>query len=260
MLDIWPSLPVVVKGDGHKEWGMDNIFAALAHQDRIFSFELQSSMLKNVLAKMQQPFPALTYLELKNERKAPPFIPPSFLGGSSPNLYLLRLCYIRFPGLPKLLLSATHLTYLCLWEMPHRGHISPEAMATCLSLSTRLESVIFTLKSRRSRPKPGTRRPPPQTRTLVPVLTHLEFKGANEYLEDLVARIDTPLLDHMYIAFFRQLILDTSQLAQFIIRTPKFNALHEATMVFSNQDVSVTLPQTSSGRFQVEILPIWPPH
>jgi hypothetical protein len=103
-------------------------------------------------------------------------------------------------------------------------------------------------------PSPGN-----PTRTLVPVFTKWEFQGADEYLEDLVARIDVPLLDNLYIAFFHQQIFDTSQLDQFIRRTPKFNAHHEARAVFSKQGISVTLPQTLEGRFHLEILSVWPP-
>jgi hypothetical protein len=132
-------------------------------------------------------------------------------------------------------------------------------MVPCLSVLTSLESLVLTFKSPQSRPDQETRRPPPQTRTLLPVLTKWEFKGVCEYLEDLVAWIDAPLLDNFLIAFFHQLIFDTSQLAQFIIRTPKFNAHHDASVVFSNQDASVTLPETSGGSFHLRILAVWPP-
>ena len=54
------------------------------------------------------------------------------------DLYLTR---IEFPGLPKLLLSVTHLVRLTLWDIPHSGYFSPEAMVTCLSVLTRLEKL-----------------------------------------------------------------------------------------------------------------------
>ena len=38
---------------------------------------------------------------------------------------------------------------------------------------------------------------PPQI--VFPVLTHFRFKGASEYLEDLVAHIDSPQLDKIEI-------------------------------------------------------------
>jgi len=256
-LSVWPPLPIVVENDsnGHKVWGVDDIVAALEHSDRIYAIHLRvpGPILKEVVATMQQPCPELTRLDLWPGGKNPPFIPASFLGGSAPRLQHVRLCHVRFPGLPNLLLSATHLVGLTLWDIPHRGHISPEAMATCLSGLTRLESLVFTLKSRRSRPGRETRRPPPRTRALLPALTAWEFKGVDEYLEDLVARIDAPLLASLYISFFHQLTFDNSQLAQFICRTPKFNAHHEAHVVFSDWDVSVTLPQTLGGSIGVEI-------
>jgi len=113
------------------------------------------------------------------------------LGGSAPCLRFLHLAYIPFPRLPKLLLSATHLTDLRLLNVPHSGYISPEAMVSCLSALTRLGTLILDFEP----PKSEHRRPPPSTRTLLPALTRLQFYGFSEYLEDLVVRIDTPLLD-----------------------------------------------------------------
>jgi hypothetical protein len=113
-LDVWPPLPIVVRGDGHKELGVDNIVAALEHNDRIYAIDLLFSVLKNVWATVQRPFPALTRLDIRNELKAAPFFPLSFLGGYAPRLQQLRLCHIRFPGLPNLLSSATSLVFLCL--------------------------------------------------------------------------------------------------------------------------------------------------
>jgi hypothetical protein len=77
----------------------------------------------------------------------------------------------------------------------------------------------------------------------------LRFFGADEYLEDLVARVDAPLLDKLTITFFHQLSFDTPQLTQFISRSPNFKAHNEARLTLSNWEVSVTFPQTSaSGR------------
>jgi hypothetical protein len=155
---------------------------------------------------------------------------------------------IPFLGLPKLLLSATILVELGLWEIPHSGYISPEAMVAGLSVLTSLERLLIEFESPQSRPDPRGRRPPPPTRTLLPVLTVVCFKGVSEYLEDLVAWIDAPLLEYLHITFFQQLIFDTPQLNQFISRTPKFKTQDEADVVFSEPGVSVTLPQTFEFR------------
>jgi len=69
----------------------------------------------------------------------------------------------------------------------------------------------------------------------------LTFIGVSEYLEDLVTRIDAPLLNQLHITFFLQLIFDTPQLAQFISRTPNLNAYNEACVTFSDSHATTAL-------------------
>ena len=188
---------------------------------------------------MQQPFPAMEDLCLYSKSETS-VVPASFLGGSAPRLQSFYLHRIPFPGLPKLLLSAIHLVELHLYHIPHSGYFSPEAMVTGLSALNRLETLHIEFKSPRSRPD-QRRRPPSLTRTLLPALTRFEFKGVSEYLDDLVARIDAPVLDRLKITFFHQLIFDTPQLAQFISRTPKFKAYDDAGVQFSDLGVRVSI-------------------
>jgi hypothetical protein len=68
--------------------------------------------LEDALAAMQVPFPELTVLWLASYGETVPVIPDSFLDGSAPRLRLFFLEGILFQGLPKLLLSATHLVNL----------------------------------------------------------------------------------------------------------------------------------------------------
>ena len=60
------------------------------------------------LAAMHVPFPELTNLWLSASGETQP-IPDSFLDGSAPRLRYFHLDGIPFPGLPNLLLYATHL-------------------------------------------------------------------------------------------------------------------------------------------------------
>ena len=246
-LDVWPRLPIIVQTwrSDNEKWGVDNIVAVLEHNDRIrmlvFNY-LHSCQLERVLAAMQQPFPALTDLRLQfKDGGAAPAIPASFMGGSAGPLRRLNLEGIPFPGLPKLLLSATHLVSLYLYNIPHSGYISPEVVVTCLSVLTRLEYLAIKFESPRSYPERKGRRSP---RTLLPVLGEFTFGGVVEYLEDLVARIDAPLLFNFDISLFHQLILDTPQLTelcQFIGRTPKLKTRHKADLRFSNESAYVAL-------------------
>ena len=74
-----------------------------------------------------------------------PILPGSFSGGSPPRLQPLVLLRVPFPGLAKLLLSATYLVNLDLSFIPRSGYIPPEAMATNLSALTSLKllALIF---------------------------------------------------------------------------------------------------------------------
>jgi len=60
-------------------------------------------------------------------------------------------------------------------------------------------------------------------------------------LEDIVARVDAPLLEHLSITFFYQLILHTPHLAHFITRTPNIKAHNEAHVIFLHDAVQVVL-------------------
>jgi hypothetical protein len=75
----------------------------------------------------------------------------------------------------------------------------------------------------------------------------LRFKGVSEYLEDLVVRINAPLLIKLYITFFNDIVFDTPELAQFISRTPKFKAHDKVRLVFDNGRVFIQLPSASDG-------------
>ena len=251
MLDIWPPFPIIVDGSYCPSSSMDNIIAALGHNDRISEVEFgqnSSSLWEHVLAKMQVPFPDLIRLHFESKNKTAPAVPDVFLCGSAPRLRSLRLDGILFPGLRKLLLSTTDLVDLSLSNIPHSGYIAPREMVCCLSALPRLKTLSLNFQSPRSRPDPGSRYRPPATRSILPALTDLQFTGVSEYLEDLVARIDAPLLHILDIRFFLQLIFDTPQLAQFIGCIPQLKTPDEAQMVFSDSGVSVSLPRTFGDR------------
>jgi hypothetical protein len=248
MLDVWPPFPIVIHQYARPKSGGDNLIAALERNDRVCQIRMKLDLRwGKVLDAMREPFPALTRLILLSDIEIAPVVSDSFMGGSAPRLQYLLLERVPIPGLPKLLLSAIDLDHLILHHIPHSGYISPEAMVTCLATLPRLEKLSLGFESPRSRPNRERRRLPPPTRSVLPALINLGFKGVSEYLEDLVARIDSPLLDCLEIAFFHQLIFDTPQLVQFIRRTPTLEVHDQARVDFSDLHVKVTFPKTSSS-------------
>jgi hypothetical protein len=250
-LHIWPPLPIFIAGRYYPTSGLDNVIAALEHNDRVCQVmlhDLSFSQLEEVVVTMQQPFPELTHLELRpdlDENKMPS-LPDSFLGGSAPSLEELKLIGIPFPALPNLLLSAPYLQSLYLCFIPHSGFISPNTMLTCLSALSSLEELWIEFYTHRSLlcSQRATRRLRRQMRTFLPVLRCFTFTGSSKYVEDLIAWINAPLLERLVINLFHGFIFDTPQLVRLISHTPMFEVPIEAHVFFDNIAGRVILPSS----------------
>ena len=259
-VDVWLALPLILGGFSESETSMDNAIAELEHSDRICQINLYcttTSQVETLCTAMQVPFPELAVLFLSFRGLSyRPVFPDSLLDGSAPRLQYLSLTSISFPGIPKLLLSATQLVCLWLQDIPHSGYISPEAMATCLSMLTSLESFRLGFESPQSCPDQENRRSPPPTRFILSPLVTFSFKGVNEYLEDLVSRIDAPRLYQLWTTFFNDIDFDTPELIQFIRRTPTFGTYDNAYLNFHSREALVMLqpqPMPDHGEIVVSI-------
>ena len=252
-LDVWPALPLVIEGI-ISSTPADNIIVALGHSDRVCQIELKITGVTQwdeILAAMQVPFPALTDLELRCDNQPEPVIPNSFLGGSvPPRLEYLQVDYTPFPEIPNLLLTCTHLTELHLCWLSDSAYISPEAMATCLSMLTSLRNLFLTFRSSGSRSDREGQRTPPMTPFILPELVLIRFEVASEYLEDLIARIDAPRLGYLHIHFHEEIDFHAplAHLVQFISRTPKFQELN---LVSVNLDPYAEFAFMGGGRARV---------
>ena len=235
-LDVWPALPLLIMDNMTLTPGVDKIIAALGQSNyvcEVILLGLVGLQLEKVLVPMQVSFSKLTKLQLWPHGETPLVIPDSFLEGSAPCLRFLSLASISFPGLPKLLLSATHLVYLYLYGIPHIFHPKRWLLSSPYCPASKL----FPLN-------------------LNPL--NLALNGKAEYLEEFVTRIDTPHLDEIDITFFNQIDFDCPRLAQFIDGTPTLRALDEAHVQFDDSTASVTLryrtSQISFGSLRIDIL------
>ena len=256
LTDIWPPFPIIVRNRILPPMPDNNNFdsAIVLRRSRVREIDLRLSsswQLQRLASAMREPLPALIHLELASSFRLPAPLPDGFLGGSAPRLRSLSLTTIPFPALPKFLLSANDLVCLTLSKMGHSGYISPQAIHTGLAKLVNLKSLIIKFQSPHSRPDGERRYPPPSIRTVLSSLAYFEFMGVTEYLEDLVARIDAPLLESVCITPFNYQISEFSQLGRFMGLTARFQEVNEAHVVF-NYGIRVNcLPPTP-------ILDVWP--
>jgi hypothetical protein len=245
MMDIWPPFPIVVEKPAYpfslSEVDDDNLIAALEKRDRVCIIilpDLTHSQLERFAEVMQGPFPALTHLYLGSDDDPAPALPATFIGGSAPLLQSLSLKGISFPALPNLILSPNNLTSINLHDIPSTGYISPETMVVFLSTLSSLESLTIDFKSPSSaNPTSGGMDPTP--RSLLPVLKYIRFKGVSEYLGDMVAQIDTPLLSNLEVIAFDRLNFVIPRLSQFIHRTETLKSLNQVELFFDSRFIKI---------------------
>ena len=245
-LRIWQVLPIVLylSGKGVRPNVEDDAVAVFEHPDRVCDVMLvvPGPRLERLAKLMQRPFPLLTHLFISPGVGNAPTLPRGFLGGSAPSLQQIILNRVPYPSLPTLLLWTSDLIELHLLNIPPTGYISPEAMVVVLAALPRLQYFFMDFQSASFRP--DEIHPPPATRTVLPSLIWLKFKGASEYLEGLVAQIDSPQLEWICINYFNQLAdFQASQLSRFIDRSvgPQATLFKRAKISFSRREVSFTM-------------------
>lgn len=82
----------------------------------------------------------------------------------------------------------------------------------------------------------------------------MQFRGVSEYLEDLLARIDTPQLVTLDITFLHRRTIETTQLTELISSPSKFKAHNRGRVVLeSNLAFWVVALQTLDGSLSLGI-------
>jgi len=97
MLDVWPTLPLVIKARVTKaSVAVANVINMLGDSNHVCQIDLTvtTPQLEEVLAAMGVPFPELTV----SVYRTAPDAPDSFLGGSAPRLRLLHWIGFHFWG------------------------------------------------------------------------------------------------------------------------------------------------------------------
>jgi hypothetical protein len=246
-LDVWPSLPIIISCGGPQAalfgHDVDAIIAALKHRDRICRIDIRNvpSRLWEIFSTNEVPYPALTSLKLHSRAENLPVLPDSFWGGSAPLLQGVVFSGIPFMALGKVISSTSGLVDLWLSQIPHSNRVTPDSIVSSLSTLTRLRSLTLLFQFSILGADEVLEDLHPLTRVVLPALTRLRLQGYSTYLEGIVSRIDTPLLQSFTIQSYHYhlLRLDMPLLLQFINRTKAFEVLHQADVVFGSAGVLV---------------------
>jgi hypothetical protein len=236
------------------EKSAENLTTALEHRDRISEIlisNINGPGLERLIGAMHKQLPTLTHFDLRSIDESVPELPETFLGGSAPHLKWFDLKGIPFPTFPKFILSAAHIVYLSLYDIPHSGYISPDAMVTCLAALPKLNILIFGFRSPLSRPEPLHIGLPPLGHAVLPALAMLSFKGTSEYFEDFLARTHIPLLRFLDMQFFMDLIFDVPRVHRLIDRTEGLRPLSHARVMFDSKSITINIGSPAQIRLEI---------
>ena len=224
------------------------------HVHRVI-LKASSSWLQMWLTLMNEHFPRLEDLSLlstTNEKMK--LILPETL--RAPNLRRLALHGIGLPkGLP-LLSSTITLSTLSLTHLGASSYFPPGHLTKHLQSLPYLEelSIGFAIPI----PLPSSERElllPPIPPVTLPTLRQLTFRGVDIYLENLVAQINTPLLDRLNLTLFFDLAFTLANLTKFIHRIEGFECL-VAQFIFNKDGASIyagSYDQSSVGQLSLHV-------
>ena len=215
----WPEFPLILHYFIIPEDFDDlDVLRALEHPDRVHYIYIDIQHLEMrpsdstayaVLAEMEAPFPTLTHLDFTAPYPASgqPYwdLTDQFLGGSAPCLRHIHLDTVSFRALPALLSSARGLVCLeFITPGDSDSYIPPEAMIGGLAGLTSLRTLCIDFLPSNDEPSDSDSDPEkekiklpadPSIRAALPSLTGFDFRGKSEYLEALIAQIDSPRVE-----------------------------------------------------------------
>ena len=245
-LDCWPTIPIVIQYGGSSELvplapeDEENILAALNQSDRISSIHLTvTNLLLEKLSAVERPVPNLEDLALLTQDSLQQTLPNHTFGWGT-RLRRLHLTRIAYFALPQLLYSSKNIVDLQLHEVLSPWLSSPESLTDALSGMAQLQSLSLHFLPTTDHIGISL---PSRKRVVLPALNRFDFRGAIEYLEDLVAGIDVPYLGDIQVTFLSKTISNFSKLREFVDRIVVHKAPHRVDILSSEHAISISLMQ-----------------
>ena len=253
MLTHSPPLPLIInyldpvrQTSIHDE---ENILLALQYRDRVrrIGLVMPAQNLPKFIKAIDGKFPILERLFIwprNQDDDVSLTLPTTF---QAPHLGQLSLYYAALPVRSSLLTTTFGLTSLELSNIPLSAYFQPSYLVARISSMPQLEglSIGFTAPT----PTRHVERQPLHALTemhvTLPNLRLLIFRGVNAYLEELLSRINTPLLESLKVRLFNQLSFAVSHLFQFVNRTESLRP--DFFQIFFYEDAVVLSANSQKG-------------
>jgi hypothetical protein len=222
MLTNSPPLPLIID-HLHNIFGITaedeaGIMLALQHRDRVRRIRLQMNFwdLQKFIPAIDEEFPMLEYLYITAHKCNSLLVPPNAF--RAPHLRHLVLTNFNFSITSLLTMTNTSLVTLSLENIPQSAFSHPNDLLQQISLMTQLETLGITFHS--PVPNRDLERQlmdrPVMTRVILPNLRWLALRASSSYMEAVLSRMTTPLLERLQALFFLQLNFSVPHLLEFM--------------------------------------------
>ena len=239
-LSHFPPLPLVITYSDRMAIAPKdeiNLLFGLQQYGRVRQVDLRapSSSFRMWFRKMNRPFPGLEELSLSSTTTETSLVLPDTL--QAPGLRHLALGGI---GLPTALLSSTiALSTLSLTQIRASCYFPPRHLVTLLQVLPCIEELTISFSISIPRPSSeGELLLAPIPPVALPNLRLLKFEGVDVYLDNLVAQINTPLLERLDLTLHFDIGFTLVNLTEFIQRTEGFTCL-VCRVIFNKDGASI---------------------
>jgi hypothetical protein len=205
-----------------------------------------------LLEPMNKVFPRLEDLSLTStDFEGTNLMLPETL--QAPDLRRLTLHGVSLPTRLPLLSSAITLSILSLTDIRASGYFPPGHLVAQLQSLPHLEelSIGFAVAIPIPSSK-GELLPAPVSPVTLPSLRRLTFRGVDDYIDNLVAQINTPRLARLRLTLFFDLAFTLVNLTDFILRTEGFRRL-VAKVIFDKDGASICYEQQGIGELSLRV-------
>jgi hypothetical protein len=262
MLTNSPPLPLIIDHVRHEgsitEEDEEGIMLALQHRNRVHRIRLLIPILdlQKLLPAVDKEFPMLEYLYMvpPTESKLRSILPNTFQAPRLHHLILRDFAFpIRFPSLT----AGMGLTTLSLQGISQSAYSHPNDLLQQILLMPQLETLRIMFCStvpRRDLERQLMQRPV-TTHVTLPNLRWLGLRATTTYMETLLPRMTTPLLERLEVKFFFQLNFPVSRLQEFMAAAENLR-FSRANLRFLDNSISASVyphDSTQVGSFSMDI-------